>query len=117
VGTVGKKSRLEKGRRFSGRGASVNGRFFCPERIVSALYPSVSSVQSVVTSPSSLPLKPSGEITQRCRSRLSPLLRERRKRVLLQLFPGGAVLCSKSAIHSIKLEARVAQCLATNIGT
>jgi hypothetical protein len=41
----------------------------------------------------------------------------RRKRVLRQLFPGGAVLCSKSAIHSIKLEARVAQCLATNIGT
>lgn len=37
--------------------------------------------------------------------------------IAFQLFPGGAVLCSKSAIHSIKLEARFAQCLATNIGT
>jgi hypothetical protein len=37
--------------------------------------------------------------------------------IAFQLLPGGAVLSSKSAIHSIKLEACFAQCVATNIGT
>jgi hypothetical protein len=39
------------------------------------------------------------------------------KTVPHQLFSGGAVFCSKSAIHSLILLALCPHCLATNIGT